>query len=124
MQRLLDGATKADVILAAADANDRAIASTLLEAGGHLGTLFCRPDHAAKGLGLALLAEAQTSARAQGVTCKSAKASELARPVFARAGYTLLHRCDFAIPFAGERRRSTISRWKKGSEELLGRCST
>ncbi len=56
VQRLLHGATKADVILVAADADDRAIATTLLEAGGHLGMLFCHPDHAGKGLGLALLA--------------------------------------------------------------------
>ena len=86
--------------------------------------LFCHPDHAAKGLGLALLAEAETAARAQGVTCMFTQASELARPVFACAGYTLPRRRDFAIPFEGERRRSTISRWKNGSDELLGRCST
>jgi len=56
VQRLLDRATKADVILVVADADGRAIATTLLEAGGRLDMLFCHPDHAGKGLGLALLA--------------------------------------------------------------------
>lgn len=101
VQRLLDGAAGGDVIRVAVGADDRAIAYTVLEAGGHLDMIYCHPDHTGKGLGLALLAEAEAAARAQGVTCIFTEASELARPVFARAGYTLLHRRDFAIPFGG-----------------------
>lgn len=101
VQRLLDGAANGDVILVAADADDRAIAYTVLETGGHLEMLYCHPDHTGQGLGLALLAEAEAAARAQGVRRMFTEASELARPVFAHAGYTLLHRRDFAIPFEG-----------------------
>lgn len=101
VQRLLDGAAKRDVILVAPDADDQAIAYTVLETGGHLDMLFCHPDHTGKGLGLALLAEAEAAARAQGVTRMFTEASELARPVFARAGFTFLNRRDFAIPFEG-----------------------
>lgn len=100
-QRMLDRAEKGDVILVAVGADDRAVAYTLLEEGGHLDMLYCHPDHAGKGLGLALLAEAEAAARAQGVTRIFTEASELARPVFERAGYTQLHRRDFAIPFEG-----------------------
>ena len=102
VQRLLDGAAGHDVILVAADADDRAIAYTVLETGGHLDMLFCHPDHSGKGLGRALLADAEAAARAQGVTRIFTEASELARPVFARAGFTLLRRRDFTIQFEGD----------------------
>lgn len=101
VQRLLDGAARGDVILVAPDADDRVIAYTVLEAGGHLEMLYCHPDHTGKGLGLALLAEAEAAARAQCVTRLFTEASELARPVFQRAGYALTKRRDFTIPFEG-----------------------
>lgn len=99
LQRLLDRTAKGDVILVAVDAEDRPIAYTVIEDGGHLDMLYCHPDHTGKGLGLALLTEAEAAARRQGVTRLFTEASELARPVFARAGYAVLHRQDFAIPF-------------------------
>ncbi len=107
VQRLLDGAAKGDVILVAVDADDRALAYTVLEtgleSGGHIDMLYCHPAHTGQGLALALLAAAEAAARAEGVTHLFTQASELARPVFARAGYDLRHRRDFAIPAeAGE----------------------
>lgn len=101
VQRLLDGAAKGDVILVATGADDAPLAYTVLESGGHLDMLFCHPDHTGRGLGLSLLTEAESAARAQGVTRLFTEASELARPVFARAGYVLLHRRDFTIPYEG-----------------------
>ena len=98
VERLLDRAARGDVILVAVDESDRAAAYTVLETGGHLDMLYCHPDHAGKGLALALLHAAEAVARAQGVTRLFTEASELARPVFARAGYAMLHRRDFAIP--------------------------
>ena len=62
--------------------------------------LYCHPDHAGRGLGRALLEEAEQAARNQGIARLFIEASELARPVFARAGYRLLHRRDFAIATA------------------------
>ena len=101
VQRCLDAAAKGDVIIVAAGPDDTPLAYTILEAGGHLDMLFCHPDHTGKGLGLRLLYAAEEAALPQGVTRISAEASELARPVFVRAGYTLLHRRDFTIPFEG-----------------------
>lgn len=98
-ERVLDRAARGDVILVAPDDGDRPSAYTVLEAGGHLDMLYCHPDHTGKGLGLALLEAAEMAARAQGVTRLFTEASELARPVFARAGYALLQRRDFTIPF-------------------------
>ncbi len=99
VQRLLDGAAKGDVILVAAGPDDAPLAYTLLEAGGHLDMLYCHPEHTGKGLARALLDAAEAAARAQGLTRLFTEASELARPVFERAGFALLHRRDFTIPF-------------------------
>jgi putative acetyltransferase len=98
VQRLLDGAALGHVILVATDVDDRPLAYTVLEADGHIDMLYCHPEHTGKGLALALLAAAEAEARGQGMTRLFAEASELARPVFARAGYALLHRRDFTIP--------------------------
>lgn len=97
VQRLLDGAARGDVILAAADEADRPLAYTVLEESGHLDMLYCRPDQTGRGFAAALLAAAEAAARMRGVTRLFAEASELARPVFARAGYVLLQRRDFTI---------------------------
>jgi putative acetyltransferase len=99
--RLLESAARGDVILVAADADDRPAAYTVLEADGHLDMLFCHPDHTGHGLGLRLLNEAEEAARPLGAERLYTEASELARSVFARAGYALLHRRDFTIPFEG-----------------------
>ena len=100
-ERVSDWATTGSTILVAVDDADKAIAYTVLEADGHLDMLYCHPDHTGRGLGLALLSEAEVAARVQGLTRLFTEASELARPVFARAGYTLLHRRDFTIPGEG-----------------------
>lgn len=97
VERLLDGAARGDVILVAADPDDTHVAYTALEADGHLEMLYCHPDHTGRGLGLRLLAEAEKVALTLGVTHLHTEASELARPVFARAGFTLLQRRDFTI---------------------------
>lgn len=99
VQRCLDSATRGDVILVAVGLDDTPLAYTMLEAGGHLDMLYCHPDHTGQGLGLRLLEAAEKAARAQGVTRLFTEASELARPVFARASYSLLQRRDFTIPF-------------------------
>ena len=101
VQRLLDGAARGDVILVAAGPDYAPLAYTLLEAGGHLDMLYCHPQHTGRGLALALLEAAEAAALSQGVTRMFTEASELARPVFARAGYALRHRRDFTIPSEG-----------------------
>ncbi|MCM0000178.1 MAG: GNAT family N-acetyltransferase [Erythrobacter sp.] len=100
-QRVLEWAARGDMILVAVDGDDRPLAYTMLEADGHLDMLYCHPDHTGQGLALSLLDAAESAARAQGVIRLFTEASELARPVFERAGYTLIKRRDFMIPFKG-----------------------
>jgi len=95
------GAFQGDSVRVAVDEADSPVAYFVLEADGHLDMLYCHPDHGGRGLGQRLLAEAEQAARAIDVARLFTEASELARPVFAHAGYTLLHRRDFTIPHEG-----------------------
>lgn len=97
-QRFVASAAKGDMILIAVDAADHPMAYALLEPDGHLDMLYCHPDHIGCGLAGRLLAEADRRAMAAGIACLFTEASELARPVFERAGYALLRRRDFTIP--------------------------
>ncbi len=96
-QRFIASAAKGDTILVATDAADRPVAYVLTEPDGHCDMLYCHPDHAGRGLGGHLLAAAEVEARAVGLSRLFTEASELARPVFERAGFAVLHRRDFTI---------------------------
>lgn len=116
VQRLVNGAAKGDVVLVAVDAADSAIAYASLVAGGHIDMLYCHPDHTRKGLAGALLTEAEAVARVHGITRLATEASELARPVFERAGFALLRRRDFTIPFQG----NEVAIHNYAMEKLIG----
>ena len=72
-------------------------AYALLEPDGHIDRLFCHPDHARHGHARALLQHVEREARALATTRLYTEASEVARPVFERAGYSVDHRRDFAM---------------------------
>ena len=92
-----DRAAKGHVIIVAADETDRPVAYAVLEPDGHVDRLFNHPDHTRRGLATRLLAAVEATARAAGLERLYTEASELARPSFERAGYTMVHRRDFAI---------------------------
>lgn len=100
-ERFLERCRNGASIIVAADADDKAIAYALLDhveaASGHLDMLYCHPDHTRRGLADELLAQAEMQARTQSLSRLFTEASELARPAFERAGYTVLHRRDFEI---------------------------
>jgi putative acetyltransferase len=101
-ERFIASAAKGDTILVAVDAEGAPLAYALTEPDGHCDMLYCHPDYAGRGLAAALLVETEICARAAQITCLFTEASELARPVFERAGYALLHRRDFAIAHRGQ----------------------
>jgi putative acetyltransferase len=101
-QRFVDGAAQGEAIRVAVAADDAAAAYAILTPEGHLDMLYCHPDHAGRGLASALLAAMDGEARARGLPRITTHASEIARPVFARAGYALLHRRDFTIALGDE----------------------
>ena len=95
--RFTERHTAGDLILVSTDADDKAVAYALLERGGHFDMLYCHPDYTRRGLAEALLDEAERHARADGVMRLFTEASELARPAFERAGYSVVNRRDFEI---------------------------
>ncbi|TRD09919.1 GNAT family N-acetyltransferase [Erythrobacter insulae] len=101
-QRFLDRAAGGDHIIVAADASDYPIAYTLIEPDGHVDMLYCHPDHTRKGVADELLAAAEQYARSVKAETLFTEASELARPAFERAGYTVIKRRDFDIPYKGK----------------------
>lgn len=72
-------------------------AYALLEPDGHLDRLFCHPDHARHGHASKLLEHVDREAQLLGLARLFTEASEVARPVFVRAGYTVEHRRDFEM---------------------------
>jgi putative acetyltransferase len=99
--RFIARAAKGDLIRIAVDTDDKPLAYYLLEADGHLDMLYCHPDHSGRGLARTLLTDAEQTARALAIARLFTEASELARPVFERAGYTVLQRRDFTITHQG-----------------------
>lgn len=95
--RLADLATNGAIIFVAVDECDTPAAFAMFEKDGHLDQLYCSPDHSRKGLPDRLLATAEDYARASSVSRLYTEASELARPAFERAGYTVTHRRDFDL---------------------------
>jgi putative acetyltransferase len=90
-------AAEGHIIFVAVDSDDVAVAYALLEPDGHLDRLYNHPDHTRRGLASQLLEQAETHARAKGITRLYTEASELARPAFERAGFSVQHRRDFEI---------------------------
>lgn len=68
-----------------------------LEADGHVDMLYARPDAAGTGVAGELLDRLIAAARAAGTERLYVEASELARPLFARKGFTVARRRDFEV---------------------------
>lgn len=68
-----------------------------LEPDGHIDHLYCRPDHAGKGIGAALCSALEAAASASDISFLYVEASEAARRLFERQGFRVEHRRDFEI---------------------------
>lgn len=85
------------IVLAASEGDGPPVAYALIEPDGHFDHLYCHPDHVGHGLGTRLITAVEELARSWGLDRLFTEASELARPVFARAGYIELHRRDLDL---------------------------
>ena len=85
------------IIWCAVNSTDIPVAYALLEVDGHLDHLYNHPDHTRRGLAARLLQAAEENALEIELSRLYTEASELARPSFERAGYTLVERRDFEI---------------------------
>jgi len=85
------------LVLVAVDDNDTPIAFIDLEADGHIDMMFCTPQCSGRGVASALYGRLEAAARDGGLTRLHTEAREVARPIFARWGFRLLHRNDMEI---------------------------
>ena len=90
-------ATDGRLVLVAADADDRPVAYIDLEPDGHIDRLFCAPEAAGQGIASRLYDAVEAAAREQGITSLFTEASEPARRLFARKGFTIVQRQDLVI---------------------------
>jgi putative acetyltransferase len=68
-----------------------------LEADGHIDFLYAAPEAVGKGVAAALYDELETAARERGIARLYSEASEAARRLFLKKGFTVLHRRDFDV---------------------------
>ena len=93
LRRGSDGRT---TIVATDDAG-RPVAFVDLEADGHIDLLFALPESAGTGIAGALLDAIEVIAKAEGLMHLYVEASEAAKGLFARHGFALIARNDFAM---------------------------
>jgi putative acetyltransferase len=85
------------LFLVAVDAQAEPIAFGDLEADGHIDYLYCRPDFVGKGVASALYDRLERHARDRAMPRLYTEASELARRLFARKGFTVRTRRDLIV---------------------------
>jgi putative acetyltransferase len=89
--RARDGRTT----LVAVDGVDQPLAYGELEADGHVDHLYCSPECSRRGLASAIYDRLEQVARTLGLTRIYVEASEGARGLFIRKGFSLVERRDF-----------------------------
>ena len=85
------------LVLVAVNADDRAVAYIDLEPDGHIDRVFCAPEAAGQGIASRLYDAVEAAAREQGIRSLYTEASELARRLFERKGFTVRERQDLVI---------------------------
>ena len=118
-QALLSRTEKGAAVLVAVTDGDEAAGYCLLEADGHLDHLYVDPSAERQGHAKAMLVAADDWAQNANVARLFTEACEIARPVFAKAGYEVLHRRDFilATTSSTNAQQFIITRWQKPSPD-------
>lgn len=93
LRRGADGRTT----IVATDDADQPVAFIDLEADGHIDLLFALPEAAGTGIAGALLDAIETVAKTEGMMRLYVEASEAAKGLFTRHGFTLLSRSDLKL---------------------------
>ena len=88
---------KERIFLVAVNENGEPIGYGDLEPTGHIDHLYCRPDMIGMGVGSALYAALESAARQSGIAVLFVEASEAARRLFERRGFTVQSRDDFEV---------------------------
>jgi putative acetyltransferase len=114
------------LILVAAGESGHVAAFIDLEPDGHIDRLFCAPEAAGRGVASRLYDAIEIPARAQGIERLFTEASELARRLFERKGFTVLERQDKIlrdVPIHNYRMTKTLGFKEEISGDRPGRQS-
>ncbi len=84
-------------VLVATGAQTGVVGYGTLDATGHIDHLYCRWDRVGSGIGSALYASIEIAAKAAGIKVLTVDASEAARRLFERRGFTMHSRNDFLL---------------------------
>lgn len=90
-------ATDGRITLIAENLEGALLAYGDLEPDGHIDHLYCRPEASGTGVASRLTDELLAHAEIAGMTRLYVEASELARPLLERRGFTVIHRRDFTL---------------------------
>ncbi len=82
-------------VFVAVDSHDTPIGFIELETNGHIDCFYCSPAHAGTGVGAALYAMLEKTAKEQGIDELFVEASEAARKFFSKVGFEMQERQDF-----------------------------
>jgi putative acetyltransferase len=85
------------LVLVAVNAANEPVAYGDLEATGHVDHLYCHPEFGNIGIASALYDRLERQARDQGLSRLFVEASEAARRLFLRKGFTEVQRQDFCL---------------------------
>lgn len=85
------------ITLVALGSNGTVVAYGDLEVDGHIDHLYCSPEAAGRGVAAAIVDALLSQALATGLTRLYVEASEIARGLFERKGFVVLHRRDFLV---------------------------
>ena len=85
------------ILLVATGADGEAVAYADLEATGHIDHVYCHPDAVGAGVASRLVDRLETEARGLGLSRLFVEASEAARRLFLRKGFTEVERRAFEL---------------------------
>jgi len=85
------------LVFVAVDRLDEAVAWIDLEPDGHIDMLFCAPEWTGRGLASALFNALEDAARRLGIARLHVEASEVAKPIFEKWGFTVVRRQDVRL---------------------------
>ena len=95
--RFHDWATDGRAVLVAVNDQAEPVAYGDLEPDGHIDHLYCRPDFVGLGVASRLYYALEAAARLQGMPRVYVEASEAARRLFIRKGFSIAGRRDFML---------------------------
>lgn len=93
----IEWASDGRTVLVAISDEHEPIAYGDLESDGHIDHLYCRPDHVGRGVASAIYQDIEILAKERGIDQLFVEASETAKRLFTRHGFSVVRRNEFEV---------------------------